>query len=298
MLTAAMPSSPRLDAPASPRSPRAAAQLVLGGGGAISVALTPLRAGSSHASPPASPRRGVAASPQPRRASLLRLSQAESEQVMAQTLPAQTPSWAPASAAEEGAVECVVCFEPLLAPATPRLAAQEAALVLLLEQRSSDDDDADAPPAPPLRSAMRAPLPCGHACCAACLGAHLALAVPRAVRARPRTLPAALAPLLVRCPGLIPHTSGDGGYDLRCACALPAELLAPFLPAEATTVAMPDLDGADEDAAASRRSSAPGALLAAVASAAYLWARTRPCPHCACPAFAPLLLLHAVSPVY
>ena len=275
-MLAVLPTSPRLDAPPSPRSPRGPLagvqqlQLIAGLG---SLTGSPLHAGVH--SPPASPRRSYVAQPaaSPRRAALLRVAEAAEteEQALVVSSPRAPP---PASAAEaslwpdDGGAECVVCFEPLLPPATPRLAAQEALFA------------AEALVSLPPRSALPH-LPCGHACCAGCLAAHLALAVPRAARARPRLRATrALAPLHVRCPGLIPHSDagGDAGWDLRCGVALPDHVVAPYVPLEASAVSIPP--GDDDAVAAPTRA---GSLLAAAASAAYLWARTRRCPHCGAP---------------
>lgn len=272
-MLAVLPTSPRLDAPPSPQSPRGATmagvQLVIGLG---SLSGSPLHAGVH--SPPASPRRSYVAQPvaSPRRAALLRVAEAacenEEQALHVVSSPRAPPPASAAEAAlwpEDGGAECVVCFEPLLPPATPRLAAQEAEALVPLPHRSALPH-----------------LPCGHACCAGCLAAHLALAVPRAARARPRLHASRLPPppLMVRCPGLIPHSDagGDAGWDLRCGVALPDDVIAPYVPLEASAVSIPLGEG--DDAVAPTRA---GSLFAAAASAAYLWARTRRCPHCGAP---------------
>ena len=268
--------------PPSPRSPRGggAVQMLAGLGSPTASPLRP--AGLPHASPPPSPRRShvcQAAATSPRRALLLRVAEeaAEDAETLIAPLAPRSPRAPPPASAEEaalypdeGAGECVVCFEPLLPPATPRLAAAEASL---------------APDLLPPRSAMPL-MPCGHACCAGCLAAHLAIAAPRAARARPRAATSSssssnLRPMLeVRCPGLIPHSEagGDGGWDLRCGCALPQHLITPWLPLETSAATSSEAAAAEAAAGGSA-----GALFAAVASAAYLWARTRPCPHCGAP---------------
>jgi hypothetical protein len=234
-----------------------------------------------HGSPP---QLGQAAATSPRRALLLRVAEeaAEDAETLIAPLAPRSPRAPPPASAEEaalypdeGAGECVVCFEPLLPPATPRLAALEASL---------------PPGCAPPRSALPL-LPCAHACCAACLAAHLAIAAPRALRARPRAAPPGGQPLLeVRCPGLIPHSDagGDGGWDLRCGCALPQRLLAPWLPPDAPASFAAAAHGDDDARSSSSSSNGSGsggaaAVFASIASAAYLWARTRPCPHCGAP---------------
>jgi hypothetical protein len=302
-------------APPSPRSPRAAPGIALGSvvsGAFLMAPGSPLRrAASSHASPPPSPRK---ASPPAatRRAALAAIADAGEPVTESSALhplhplSEVRPSGAPASAVEASlfcGAACVVCFEELDAPATPRLAAAEAAEAAAARSARSGEGFANANvrALPPLRSALPADLPCGHACCAECLAAHLARAVPRAARAAPRR-PRAVANanaaaaadadddtdadaarplLLVRCPGLVPHDAhgaAAGGWDLRCPTALPAALLTPFLPAAPSANR-----NAEDDADARRAPLRAASLLGLASSAAYLWARTKRCPHCGAP---------------